>query len=239
MGLYKHAGVTLIEIILVIVIGAAIIILGMRQYQSFRIDADVQQLKYNVDMIFQAMADYYQANCKGGTLDPTSPFFAGTNPVPIDITTLRNQAFLTANLLLSPIIESTGPGGGYILQFNRVTPDPDRMIGSIPIGKIVLWKAQVAAQFTDDAKALRYRNLLAAECTSALTGNAVSPCTSGSAGNYVVWERLPSFAVPASGSGYGLSNARLKQFNQMYTTYPILYLTSGFKTSSQYYLCGS
>jgi type II secretory pathway pseudopilin PulG len=57
-------GLTLIETMLVLSIAAFLILLGMRQYQQYRIDASFVQVKKNVDVLFQALGQYYQANCR-------------------------------------------------------------------------------------------------------------------------------------------------------------------------------
>lgn len=64
----KQNGVTLIEYMLVMVIMLSILLLCIKQYQIYRQDADISQLQYNLDVIFQAMNKYYGQNC-----DPAPP----------------------------------------------------------------------------------------------------------------------------------------------------------------------
>jgi len=138
----RNRGITVFEVLLVLVIGASLLLITIRQFQSYRVDADVQQLKYNVDTIFQAMARYYKVNCYGrvdpdnagtaynppgqiepGTLNPNHPDV--TNPFPVNIQTdLIDKRFLISNLPtglpLNPLVDySDGNLGGYVAQFNE------------------------------------------------------------------------------------------------------------------------
>jgi type II secretory pathway pseudopilin PulG len=250
----QQVGVTLIEVVLVLVLGASILMMGIRQYQSFKRDTDVQQLKYNVDMLFQALANFYYANCgfgipkagdtpTPGRLSPTySP--APTTPyTSISAMYLATNGFLNTTLPLNPLVDNSGEQyNGYTVQFNQY--HSDRMIptrGSPPsslvkMGTVYIWKAQVAVKLKQAAQAEQYKSLLGADC-SASDPHAL--CSSASSGDYLIWERMPSFATPSSESNYGLTNQTNKQFNQMYTTYPILNLTNGTRSNDQFFLCGS
>lgn len=253
-------GMSLLEVMLVLAIGSGIIVLGLRQYESLKRDSDASQLLYNVDQIFQAAADYYQANCRrqidpltglavgtAGTLDPDyTP--QPTNPYSISVADLISGGYLTAKLPSNPLVNESGSNGGYVVQFNLVTPVPDRTVvtssgSTVKLGQIIMWRIQVAANLKNATTATSYKNILRADCLSApsATGTAISPCSDGVSGTYVVWERLPSFAVPESNSNLWMTNATVKKFNQLYQTYPMLYLM-GLPTSyypQQNYLCGS
>ncbi|HTM63883.1 MAG TPA: hypothetical protein VL360_05220 [Gammaproteobacteria bacterium] len=264
------AGVTLLEVMLVLVIGSAILAVGMNQYQAMRRDSDVNAAMYNVDQIFQAAADFYQANCRiqispatgqvngTGKLDPRYIASDGTpatppNPYPITITELRTDGFLNVTLPVNPIIASTGVNGGYMVQFNMVTPPPDRTLvtssgTTIKLGQIIMWRTQVAIQLNDQTKANTYMNAMGADCISILgaDGQTVTPCRElgavpVGATLYLVWERLPSFAVPASNSNLWMTNARVKGFTQQYDTTNSTSLGNVPAGSypAQYYLCGS
>lgn len=271
MKLYRRSikGVSLLEVMLVLVIGSGIMMMAMSQYQSMRRDSDAERLIFNVDQIFQAAANFYQANCRvqtspttgqvngTGKLDPRYKNSSGTastpsNPYPITITELTTDGFMTNTLPQNPLIQTSGLNGGYVVQFNQVTPIPDRTMTTyaattVNLGQIIIWRIQVAVELRDITKAQSYKNLLRADCLSTIgTGNTVTPCaqvTSAptTAPVYAVWERLPSFAVPEANSGMWMTNAVNKEFTQQYETQSILYL-SGQPTSSypqQYYLCGS
>ena len=256
---YRNSkGLSLLEMILVIGIMASILLLSIRQYQSYRLDSDMRQLEYNVDALFQAMGKYYRANCYGTTVPGADP--AGTlqpgalhpnnnpsDPFPINIQTdLRDNGFLTENYPISPLLDETGPGNGYVVQFNRHTQprtlciDPPICSSTRTIGTIVFWTAQVAVLLRDPTLAQDYLQVLRGHCLSSFAGGTVTPCPG--VGDYIVWERMPSFASPASTSSYWSMNPILDRFNQLYTTYPITYLldTAGQTPSGpQYYLCGS
>lgn len=242
MILYKgnYQGATLLEMLLVTAIGVSLLVVGMRQYQTFKLDVDIQQLQSNVNVLFQAMARYYTAQCYGGALDPNySP--TPSNPFPISISALTTAGYLMENLPVSPLAST------YVLQFNQSTTTRMQNLspsGSMGMGTIVIWRAQVAVQLNNTANTAAYKNYLGADCVSSPLGSIVTPCASALGGTYLVWERLPSFASPNSQSDLWLSNPMLQQFNQMYTTYPMGYLlntTPEGQTPSgqQYYLCGS
>jgi Tfp pilus assembly protein PilE len=259
-------GVSLIEVILALLIGISLLLISIRQYQSFKLDQDIRQLQYNVDTIFQAMNRYYQANCFGTTHPSTGVVTSGTlnpalnpaNPFLINITTdLANTGFLTNRIPRSLIVNTAGPAtnqyNGYVAQFNQSTQSKMLCISSgcasqTNVGTIVTWRAQVAVLLQKPPQAQQYKNALTADCLSNLgAGGTVIPCTPVSiSGNYLVWERLPSFASPNSESESWVLNPTVNQFTQMYTTYPGTYLlnTQGQITAqptnpSQNYLCGS
>lgn len=242
-------GVTLVEVMLVFVVMTLIAISGFRLYDFYRHDVEMNQIRANVSQILQGMAYYYQANCsssktaddnvkKPGTLDPSN------NLQPwVPITMIQLQPYLTAPIPVNPLL---GPSP-YVMQFNRLEPPPDRMIargdGTTPpykIGKIILWTAQVAVKLSSEDEAQQYKNLLAADCVSSYSDSYVFPCSSSSAGkgDYIVWERWPSFTGSENTPVTWQQMKVLQQFNQMYSTYPINYLTDGTITN-QNYLCGS
>lgn len=270
MNKLKQTGVTLLEILLVLVISAAIIFIGLRQYQAFKLDSDLQTLRFNIDTIFRGLAAYYSANCYGttspssGVLSPGSlnPVSSPALPLPVDVNTQLFPRFIQA-FPLNPLVDQTGPGSGsfkgYVAQFNR-QPDQTRLVCMNPpacssynsIGTIANWTMQVAVLIADTDNLQQYKNLLAADCVSTKSGATVQPCSVGASGNYLVFERLPSY--PASNanneSPYWSTNPTLQQFRQMYTTYPINYLLQDNPSGripgpgasgkqSQYFLCGS
>jgi len=261
----KYIGVTLIEVLLVLAIGAAFIVFGINQYGIYRQDLEVQRLQYNIDTLFQAMALYYKANCYGittstgivqpGTLNPASD---PPNPFPIDINVdLRTRGYFTSTFLPNTLVADNG----YIVQFNRYTqprrictagtnatgPDDPACTSTAVIGTIVMWTAQVAILLQDTTNLETYTKLLNADCVSgSASDKTVFACDKHVLGNYLVWERMPSFAASTIKSDYWLTNPTLEQFKQMYTTYPINYLlgtkpNTGYTPSDQqqYFLCGS
>lgn len=169
----RHAGATLLEVMLVIAIGASILYLSILQYQSYRYNADATQVQANVNAIFQSMSAYYRQNCDRnpstyiapsgnqvartnyGTLNPLSSGYS--SPLHIDIqTNLRDNGFLTTNFPLNnPLVNKSGIGSnGYVAQFNLGSPTQRQICGTGPaacatpmdIGAITTWIAQVAVQ---------------------------------------------------------------------------------------------
>lgn len=258
MGLTKgqEQGVTLLEVLLVIAIALSIIVLSLRQYYGFRVQTDMLRVRTNVDILLQAAAGYYQANCpKGNLLDPT---IATGMVKPLNITTdLINSGYLSPTFPQPiPLVDSTGPGGGYIVQFNQYTMPRTQLVCSDPptctpalatpaqIGTIVIWKIQVAVLMRNISatQLANAKNIIGADCLSNATGTPPmsSLCSAHQTGNYLVFERLPSYVTsnPDSQSDLWLTTPITKQFVQMYTTNPITDLTNQSHTPEyQYYYC--
>ncbi len=261
-------GVTLLEIMLVLVIASGIMVLALKQYNGMRAYGNANQVKANVDILFQAAAFYYHGNCQrqinpttglqanaAGTLDPdyvdptTTLPAPPSNPYPVPITTLQTAGYLTELLPPNPMVNNAS-ANAYIIQFNQETPVQDRTMitptGPVLLGKIINWRIQISVELVNPLTASVYKNLLNADCLSRRVGNIVTPCASVGAvpvGGiiYAVWERQPSFAVPTSQSDLWQTNMVNKEFNQLYTTKPVSYLGSlpASSYSQQNYLCGS
>ena len=185
-GLIKHQlGITLMEALLVLAIAAAIMVLSMRQYQTYRIDADMNQLTYNVKVLAQAAARYYYANCDKGTLDPRN-LPAGTTVYPLNITNdLITPQYLPQMVAQNPLVDSSGPGNGYSVQFNATTSNRTvctqtsggNCVASTPVGTIVQWTIQVSVLLKNPSIINMAQGKLNAECTSsANTNNSVESC---------------------------------------------------------------
>ena len=249
-GWRRQQGVTLLEVLLVIAIGAAILLLSLNQYVVFRRDADVRQVQYNVDILFQALAQYFRANCSvtGNALNRVN---SSTPYVGVTLAALKQQGFLPQNLPVNPLVSYAAPlTEGYVLQFNQVTPPyPQRRVTmsdgtTKPIGTLVLWQAQVAVNLKDPATASQYQQLLTADCLSqpfvSGSSNLVTPCSSAIAGGTIaVWGRIPSSPGAGGNSTYWPTLPTVKQFTQMYTTDEILVLTDQSQTANQYFVCNN
>lgn len=278
----KQSGVTLLEVMLVLVIAAAILFFSIRQYEMWKADATLQEVKQNVDTVFQALSFFYRINCNGsydetgklipGKLNPVANPPPKTNyPVNIEQDLVKAGLLQTKLKTIFPtnmIVDDTDVKTyGYIAQFNEQPPVP-RIVctegtnsfnptspsckSSTQIGTIIIWKAQVAILLRNKNDAQFYLSALGGDCLSNLSADGiVEPCDkSNGVGPYVVWERLPSLASPYTQSIYWQSNFPVKQFNQMYTTYPVTYLTASGgttpgqpppqpqQTQPQYFLCG-
>ncbi|MBA3661306.1 MAG: type II secretion system protein [Gammaproteobacteria bacterium] len=249
---YKpQLGITLLEILLVMVIGASIIVLSLQQYLSYRRDADVFQLQANVDLLFQTLEKYFRANCATANFNVKNPLVY----VPVTLESLMNEGYLTLSnnrMQVNPLIDSESTGQGYILQFNQINDT----LGNLPVrtqpngdakslGSITIWQAQVAVKLNNSQLIPQYKNILGADCTSNFVSGwgYVLPCTEVAAGStsgdYIVFTKLPSYPSSRANNNYWATTPTVKQFRQMYTTDPILNLLSGYQSGTQYYTCGS
>ena len=258
----REAGMTLLEVMLVIVIAAVMILMGLRQYQTLKVDSDIRQAKYNMDVLFNAASGYYQGNCRrerdssgamlAGTATLDDPSGTVPNPFPLPIEeTLRAEGYLTQTYPLVRFVDAATAGGGYVVQLNKQAVDDRTFISAagkpIKVGRIIIWKIQVAMRITNpvSGRMTQYSNLLGADCQSKSVdnGETVLPCNANPSGpyNYLVWERLPSFASPSGHSTLWPTNPTVTQFEQMYSTAPASYL-AGLPASeypAQNFLCGS
>lgn len=254
----KQYGLTMLEVLLVLAIAGVLLVAGFRQFQSFRADADVTQVRANVDAYLQAAALYYTANCTNpwdpiaknyitnastGTLDPThtpAPPDSGDSYKDEEGTAMKDileQNYIGHELPASPIAED------YVVQFNRSDADREITISSganKKIGTTVIWRIQVAVKLKNPSKANIYLLLLRGDC---LTNNANDTCPN-TGNQYVVFERLPSFPTLTGEamSNYWMTMPLLKQFNQLYSIYPAMYLvdtTGDIPAGKQYFLCAS
>lgn len=250
-------GVTIFEIMLVLVIMAGILYFSISQYLLFRRDADIRIVQSNVDMLYDSMVKYFYANCDDPTVDRVLYSYYPQQYYPLRLNTLINSQYLILppNQLMpfSPIVNVKGKDQGYMLQFNQFvnkTPPPvlpQRTIQVSPdgttvnAGSIILWQIQVAVELQDKTNAKLYKNLLGADCLSNASGNYVIPCEDApaNADQYAVWMRLPGLGSSEANSSYWQTKPLLRQFNQMYGTDPILSLTYETSlTQTQYYRCG-
>lgn len=143
MIIKKSRGLTLLETLLVLVIGSSLILLGFAQYQTWSTERDYEVLKYNVDTLFQGMKQYYQINCGDthntngsivtyGELSPTEPpaGITRTPPVPdltipfvVDIDNL--QPYLNSWPRVTSVVKDLGHASSYQAQFNPETNTKD------------------------------------------------------------------------------------------------------------------
>jgi type II secretory pathway pseudopilin PulG len=251
----KLQGITLLESLLALAIASSIVIFGIQQYSSFKRDRDVLALRYNVDLILQAMRDYYYANCANLTLGPTATY-TPPNPFPI---TLKNELnpYLSSPLLPNPVIDPSFGDQGYAVQFNLkiLTGRKESFCYYFPntgqtssncatvdnnTAQIYLWVVQVMVKVNDPQMAIAYKGLANASCAIANPSapDSAVDCdkegvTSGMPA-YLVWQYLPSSVSPTL--NLRLWNA--KQFNLQYTNDSSAELISADYAGTQYYLCG-
>jgi prepilin-type N-terminal cleavage/methylation domain-containing protein len=130
--LKQQEGVTLFEMLLVMAIIAMISLMTFRFYQQSQLSNDIDKLQYNVDQLFQALGQYYKANCieytnpgppvtvsKAGLLDPRhTP--APTDPFPINIQNdLITPGYLTSWQPINSLVNNAS-SVNYVVQFNKV-----------------------------------------------------------------------------------------------------------------------
>lgn len=259
----KQKGMTILETLLVFAIAATFVITGMRMYMTFKNDNDVMQLRGIVDTLFVGMASYYQEICFGrydNSLNFTpgilNPQYSPSALWPVSPSTLISKQYLpNNNIPPNSLVDTTDPSGGYVLRYNRDAVPPSRYAdlssgGSTPVGNIIVWRIQVAVKLKPGLDANAYLKLSGADCLSSsysISGvSYVYPCSSNKTGSYLVWERLPSYASPQGSSILRILNPSLKQFQQMYTTYPMTYLLYSKPSTgttptgaAQNYLCGT
>lgn len=255
-------GITLFETLLVLVVMTIILIFSINQYLSFRRTGEEMALQANVDNIFNAMSQYYFANCNVSS----SPLYNYYSAIfyPIDINNdLINNKYLNVPsgfMPVNPIVYSPKPmdsavlqNGSYLLQFNQIQKGgglPKRKVigtylnntyqapSTVTFSLIVAWQMQVAVKIQDTAHAAVYKNLLGAECLSHMNTNFVIPCKNASPSDneYLVWTRLPSLYSSQANSPYWPSTPTTRLFAQMYSTDPALNIFDG--TYTQYIRCG-
>jgi prepilin-type N-terminal cleavage/methylation domain-containing protein len=155
----------------------------------------------------------------------------------------------------------TSPAAVQGQNVRTIMPGPNGTTAvSPPPGGSLFWRIQVSVLQSTKAitKKNGYLNNLGADCLSSINSNTtpstVYPCSSNQPGNYLVWERLPSFASPASSSTFWPMMPMLKSFNLQYThdqmreLSPDGYTDAGSASypngpavnnaAQQYYLCG-
>lgn len=258
-------GVTLLEAMLVLAIASTIILLGIRQYSSYQLDRDAFALKYNVDVLFQAMRNYYYANCAESTdtnmsLHVLAPSRNPSNPFVVDIQNKLSSYMDTRWRPLNPLIDSSFGNSGYDVEFNQISWSGERKENfcyyypgtsqTMPIcdsltntnAIVYSWVAQIVVKMRDPNKTLALKAMAGADCAlSNYTSPTIVDCSKGEtagAPSYLVWQRLPSFASPDTSSPLQRAAPTVKSFNLQYTNdaYWELVNTSGGEQG--YYLCG-
>lgn len=250
----RQRGVSLLELMLALAVASLLIVLGLRMYQSFTVDQEAMQLQANVNTLFLAAGNYYRANCiqykdstgtvtKAGALDPS----VTTSDVAVPVSTLVSSGFL--NQWSPPpnsLVDTSDPTTEYIVQFNLISAPRNQCTVGTGINQctqtvqVGTWNNRQIQVSVHMKNASMYQSMLGADCTSTVSsGGKVSACSADAPGNYLVWTRLSNFAAPEITTDFWPSSPSLEQFNQMYTTYPITTLTSGYiDVNTQYFLCG-
>lgn len=258
----KTQGVTLIEMLLVMLLASTIIFFGINTIQRYRAEQEFNQIKFNIEVLFQALRQYYQANCgkQGGPLDPV------TNPKVIDqpfLIDLRShlQGYLATNWPnYNAQVDDQDKKlyKGYGAQLNPKVRDNARSIrtcikdsSGLPVCsftslennnvKSLIWQFQAVVKINDPDNAQRYRAMAGADCVvDSVPDDAPVNCTTDASttGQYLVWQRAPSYAPMSIGSELWITTPRVKQFNLQYTHDPMYDLSNPDSSTVKYYLCG-
>jgi len=235
-------GMTLFEMLLVLVIAGFILAFSLGQYRSLKSGADAEVLKANVNTIALATAYYYRANCAEPAVVPSAtnplwkiiPPVTGTS-VPVDINTqLVTPGFLGPILPNSLVSQPGGtPYEGYTVTLNStVTPRTVCTAGTssactatVTTGTVINWTINILVCLQDPTTLTLLQSLTNADSISTTSS---ASCTTGGA---LIFNFSPSALMVTSPE---------QAFIQMYTTMPTSYLmgTAG-ASNTQYYYCGS
>ena len=201
---------------------------------------------------FDIPSNAYVCSGSTGTLDPSyTP--ASPSPFPVVKTTNLLSTFIQWPPPFNRLIDSTVGQNGFIVQFNLQGTTPGNRIqpfatyfnweGTMPtslvfpstvvIGKIYHWSVEVGVKLNNSANSA----VLGADCSTSLDGSGnLYPCVPNHPGNYVAWERTPSFS-PMQSTAWWLIMPRIRQFNQLYTN-DDMYGASNSSWTGNNYLCG-
>ena len=236
-----HQGVTIFEMLLVLLIAAVIMVISIQQYLVYERQNQIDRVNANVDILFRAMQNFYQANCSAnynyagevtqgsGALDPS--VVGASQNYPINIATqligvAPAVGFISQPIIQVPLVDASAGYLGYVAQFNLATSftrtADDNTTPPVPrvIGTVYVLKAQIAVKIADAANIATYQKDLGADCISDAAGSGiVTPCESSPSANgtYLVWSRLPSWASPSSIPPTWPSAPLLRQFKEQYT----------------------
>lgn len=184
----KENGVTLLEMLLVLLIMSSFLILGIQQYQNYQIEQNAIQLRYTINALLEGMSNYYQANCQNGTLAPAN--LTRFPPVPPIFNDNGNlYSVITQNYInnwqpLNPIVDNDATQSGYLVQFNffdiprtkkayvcynfwSTTGDAAPGCDTptlIPGSRVVGWGIQVAVKIRDPQRTAGFVGLTGADC---------------------------------------------------------------------------
>ena len=178
-------GVTLTEMALVLAVGSAMLVSSLRMYQYYSNESNIAGISTNADMLAQAAAYYYYANCRGGTLDPyiTTP----ADNVILNIQTdLRDTGYLLNPIVENPLVNSAVGLNGYTVQLTKQASD--KMIDAcsdaacssyVPtkVGTIYGWQIKIGVAVMNSQKAKAIQGIAGADClTTAKSDGTFADC---------------------------------------------------------------
>lgn len=259
-------GITLFELIIVLVIATSIILMGFQRYQMWKIEQNFLVLKYNVNVLFQGLKQYYQANCddqttgydivKAGALSPSTL----TDPLEPQVIAIDDIAKTLSAWPRPTYIVDASVNSGYDAQFNPFTTAERKAYACSYFGSsppqcevppsvinntnIILWQAQVVVKMRDPSTTMAYLGTVGADCAvNTFNPGDVIDCSKGIASmdedaQYLVWQRLPSFTVTDMRSSQWLSEPLTKILKLQYTHDPMYEMYNENDTRHRNYLCG-
>jgi hypothetical protein len=199
--LKKIVGVTLLEIMLVLAIAAAIMSLVLVQYDQAAKDNSVREVQISVETLFLGLGGYFKANCKNTQSSSRSlnPANSPATPFPVNS---GSQSWLTTDGYLTSkqwppipngLVDATVGDHGFFAQFNQMTvsnrspsasynaasynnwvPGGAQTTPSLTnTGQVYMWRAQVSVKLADSllTNISTYKNRLAADCVSDLSSD--------------------------------------------------------------------
>lgn len=247
-SLQKIRGVSLLEAMFVMILAVGFLLLGMRQYRIYKNDLEMENIKSNVVQMFEAMVQFYRANCQ--TTFSAQSAFGYSMPVRVLYSDLQNYF---PRIMPSSLVDTTVGDQGYYMQFNPASgyaatqgvpvQIPTNAAPNTTVGYAQPWSIQISVAMANTTKMPSYVAWSGADCASAVAPMAwtVSPCNvpPGVPNKFLAWQRMPSVGGQAHFfSNYWISLPLVRRFNQGYTTYPILVVTGGSSSTQQFFKCG-
>jgi type II secretory pathway pseudopilin PulG len=135
----RQEGITLLEVILVLTIASALLVLSTRIYRLHQQQLQITRLQYNLDAMFNALSQYYYANCSNssaaGGLNPGGGNLWSSTGSGVNLSQPQLMGLYTASYGLKDylkltnlanndsIVDNSGDTNavqysGYVLQFN-------------------------------------------------------------------------------------------------------------------------
>lgn len=198
----QQKGVTLLELLLVLIIIAAISLLAINRYQLYRQEKDIAALKQNVDILFQTTNIFYHVCCSASQGLKSQPAYCG-GPSPdkqfhVDKNALKQMLGindLTAILIKTSLATSEN---NYDVNatYQGQTEQTQKPIYQLSVSAILNAPQTVMAW---------YQQMLNASLIS--TNNPLQ----------LVWTKFPSYTLPSVSSNLWIMSSGLREFKESAT----------------------
>lgn len=208
-------GAGLLELMLVMVIGALIIIVGIKQYQGFNRNTHITQMTEEANMLLSATKDYYRQNCVNQLLGPNAA---------AQLTQAQSNLTATVGTPQSLPLSTLFPGSSQVITnyfyngsnedaifsaYLSVTPVQTNYVNRF--NQTLLWQANASACISSsylnvDANVLKGMF----QASNAQTG--VADCN----GTLLTWTDLPRYTHRDYSSNLSLMKAELTQYTRQY-----------------------